>query len=305
MHGVGVAAILNNVLSDSFRRALLDVKQANAGSTPCESLGDGKSDPTARPGNYRQLTVKAEQVVGVIRTFQGTSPLLKPQFPLQAVPIVKDPLGEGPDSLLGLRRLRPFQYGKSFLGIRVVGIQLERGVQLCLGLFDLARPAVKKSQVSVQVSALGTAAAELDRLCHQLYRLRPVLSIGCFEGEVPQFLDPVRDLLILLQGIEAVLILLRLRVPQLLQSLGQTVEGLGVVGIGFERQLPVFHRAGRVAFALQVLPQQELGIRVAGLKLDQLFEKLLRAFQGAELTLGEGQEIEGFGRVRLESQRGL
>ena len=56
--------------------------------------------------------------------------------------------------------------------------------------------------------ALRASSAELDRLIHLLHCLRPVFGVTGFYGQVPELGDPIRQLLLFLERLKAVLILL-------------------------------------------------------------------------------------------------
>ena len=64
------------------------------------------------------------------------------------------------------------------------------------------------------MSNLSTLPAERYSFFHLFQSLRPILGIGRLDREISQLPDSVNNLLVPLQGVESVLVLLRLGVVQ-------------------------------------------------------------------------------------------
>ena len=126
------------------------------------------------------------------------------------LPFRKDlPISIQASNLLDLLLMRPLKHCQRALCICIVGRQLQRNAQFLVRLADVYRSHIEQTQILLQVSALRTVATKLNGLIHLLHSLRPILRVSCFQREVAELRNPVDNLLVLLQSIEAILILLR------------------------------------------------------------------------------------------------
>jgi len=123
------------------------------------------------------------------------------------------------------------------------------------------------------MAAFSAVTAQLDGLLHLLDGLGPILRVGRLDCKIAELPHLVSHLLLFLQVIEALPILLGRGIVGLIERAGESVEGLRIIGVGLQRELPVRDRLGCFSELFEVLTQKELRVGLRGLHLSYLLQQ--------------------------------